>query len=205
MTMSQTVIGIFEQAMQAEDAKAYLIANGFNSEHIEVHSIAGSNFGNLPVAEDENIGDRISRFFRNLFDNEEDARIHAEAASRATTLTVYTTDEDQTKQAVQVLDNFGAVDVDNFVQSGGSGTVGSTSAEADIESLEEANEPLNTDLINTDMLNTDMSGVPGRAGSGTSPFDYEPDDKLQSGAIRQRSRIVDPPRLDSDGINTSQL
>ena len=189
--MAQTVIGIFEQAMQAEDAKAYLIANGFDSDHIEIHGIAGSNYGNLPIAEDESIGERISHFFSNLFENEEDARAHAEAAGRATTLTVYTTDEDQTRQAVQVLDNFGAVDVDNFVQSGGAvdpGISESTAPEAEVlDSAEEANAPLDTDLINTDILNTEILE------NSTS----------DSQTIRRRSRVVDRPESGGSGLNST--
>jgi len=189
--MAQTVIGIFEQATQAEDAKAYLIANGFDAEHIEIHGIAGSNYGDLPIAEDESIGERISRFFSNLFDNEDDARAHAEAAGRATTLTVYTSDEDQTKQAVQVLDNFGAVDVNNFVQSGGAvgtDTIGNTSPEAGIvESAEEANAPLDTDLINTDILNTEILDNP----------------NADIGATGRRSRVV--PGRGLNRTNNSDL
>ena len=115
--MAQTIKGNFEQASQAADAEAYLIANGFDSELIEIDGHSGSN----------------------------------------AIITVYTTDEDQTRQAMQVLDNFGAIDMDNFVQSEGSwdaDTPGNTSAE--VEYAEEANAPLDTDLINTDFLNTDI-------------------------------------------------
>jgi uncharacterized protein (TIGR02271 family) len=128
--MSQTVVGIFEHANQAQEAKAYLIANGFNSQNIDINTVAGSNYGEGTNAdEDTGIGDRISNFFSNLFDDEDDRQSHTDAARRGTTVTVYTTTEDQTAQAVQVLDNFGAVDVNDFAQSGRNS--GSTSAIAD--------------------------------------------------------------------------
>jgi uncharacterized protein (TIGR02271 family) len=132
--MSQTVVGIFEHASQAQEAKAYLIANGFNSQNIDINTIAGSNYGESTGSEEgSGIGDRISHFFSSLFDDENDAQSHSEAARRGTTVTVYTTTEDQTMQAVQVLDNFGAVDVNDFAQSarntgGSTGTFGSTGA-----------------------------------------------------------------------------
>lgn len=200
--MEQTVIGIFEKTTQAEDAKAYLIANGFDSDHIEIHSIAGSNYGTLPIAEDESIGDRISRFFSNLFDNEEDARAHAEAAGRATTLVVHTVDEDQTRQAIQVLDNFGAVDVDNFLPGTphlDANTFGSTSAEDQIlESAVEVNAPLDTDLINTDILNTHILDNPSSAsGSATS------ETNLGSGAVGRRSRVVNRPETNREGLGSN--
>jgi len=196
--MSHTVIGIFEQAVQAEDAKAYLIANGFDDQDIDIHTIAGSNYGNMPVTEDENIGDRISHFFSSLFDNKDEARSHAEAARRATTVTVNTTTEEETKQAVQVLDNFGAVDVDNFIQ--GTEPVGTTTAE-------ETNAPLDTDLINTAILDTDILG--GTPDTGSSSL--RDDDALNTdlpnvgGGILRRSRVADRSRKDIGGGENTNI
>jgi uncharacterized protein (TIGR02271 family) len=152
--MSQTVIGIFEHENQAQEAKAYLVANGFNSQNIDINVIAGSNYDESSTSEQQEggIGDRISNFFSSLFDSDEDANAHISAAKRGTTLTVYTTTEDQTSQAVQVLDNFGAVDVNDFAQSSddrATTQVGTAGADVGIT-------PLDTDLINTDVLNEDL-------------------------------------------------
>lgn len=117
--MSQTVIGIFENTNEAQQAKAYLLANGFTGENVDISTNGGAayssnNTGNQEVRSDEGFGDRISNFFSNLFEDEEDAKIHTEAASRGTTVTVHTRTEEETLQAVQILDNFGAVDVNEF-------------------------------------------------------------------------------------------
>jgi hypothetical protein len=146
--MAQTVIGIFEHANQAEEAKAYLIANGFNSQNIDINMIAGSNYGARTEPEPESeqgLVDRISHFFKHLFEDERERDAHIAAARKGTTLTVHTTTENQTMEAVQILDNFGAVDVDDFAQ-------GNSLAEYDAN----GNEPLDTDLINTDLLDTDI-------------------------------------------------
>jgi uncharacterized protein (TIGR02271 family) len=199
--MSQTVVGIFEHANQAQEAKAYLIANGFNSENIDINSIAGSNYGGAAGREEEDgIGDKISHFFSNLFDDESDAKSHTEAARRGTTVTVYTTTEDQTMQAVQVLDNFGAVDVNDFAQSGrnagsstgtfgstgtlgAAGTFGTTGTPASIDTgsmgyNSGADAPLNTDLVNTDMLDSDILAS---NTSGTETMNPALNDDLDTG------------------------
>jgi uncharacterized protein (TIGR02271 family) len=221
--MSQTVVGIFEHANQAQEAKAYLIANGFNSQNIDINTIAGSNFGEYGETtaspQEEGIGDKISRFFSNLFSDENDVSSHIEAARRGTTVTVYTTTENQTLQAVQILDNFGAVDVNDFAQSArttaagaeSSESIGSTSVTDRMASGTigtdplSANDPLDTDLINTDILDTDFTradsdvnnGVAESGTTGRIPVVEEElqvgKQEVQTGGIRLRSRIVERP------------
>lgn len=213
--MSQTVIGIFEHANQAQEAKAYLIANGFASENIDINTIAGSNYGDNKVHdEDTGLGDRISHFFRSLFDDEDDAHSHSEASRRGTTVTVHTTSENESTQAVQVLDNFGAVDVNDFARSGRTGVPGD-------------NEPLDTDLVNTSILDTNI--LPDNA-AGTErldpAFDDDDDDRIESnsgvipiieeelqvgkqevgtGGLRMRSRIVERPVQENIRLRTEHV
>jgi uncharacterized protein (TIGR02271 family) len=113
--MSQTVIGIFESVNQAQEAKSYLLANGFSSEHVDISNGSATNYGNNNSESDqEGFGDRISNFFKNIFDDEDEASSHIEAAKRGTTVTVHARTEDETLQVVQILDNFGAIDVNEF-------------------------------------------------------------------------------------------
>jgi uncharacterized protein (TIGR02271 family) len=215
--MSQTVIGIFEHANQAQEAKAYLVANGFNSENIDINTIAGSNYGDSTVnQEEDSIGDKIGKFFSNLFSDEDDVSSHVDAARRGTTVTVFANTEDQTLQAVQILDNFGAVDVNDFAQSGrrteatgvSSGTIGTDPLSA--------NDPLDTDLINTDVLDADFTKadvndtVSDTGSTGRIPLIEEElqvgKQEVQTGAVRVRSRIVERPveesiRLRQEHVN----
>jgi uncharacterized protein (TIGR02271 family) len=227
--MSQTVVGIFEHANQAQEAKAYLIANGFNSQNIDINTIAGSNYGSNAVSQqedgsghqEEGIGDKISRFFSNLFSDEEDVSAHVEAARRGTTVTVFTTTENQTLQAVQILDNFGAVDVNDFAQSASAredsrvspGTIGTDPLSA--TDPVSATAPLDTDLINTDILDADFTKDDTRdtdsvSGTGRIPVIEEDlqvgKEKVQTGGVRVRSRIVERPveesiRLRQEHVN----
>jgi uncharacterized protein (TIGR02271 family) len=108
--MSQTVIGIFKHADQAQEAKTYLLANGFESSNVDLSS-GNNNLSGTTSAEDEGTGNRISGFFKNLFDDDDDSSSHIQAASTGTTVTVHTTSEQESQQAAQILDNFGALDV----------------------------------------------------------------------------------------------
>ncbi len=228
--MSQTVVGIFEHANQAQEAKAYLIANGFNSQNIDINTVAGSNYGSNAVnqqedsatrQQEEGIGDKITRFFSNLFSDEDDVSAHVEAARRGTTVTVFTTTEHQTLQAVQILDNFGAVDVNDFAQSASArqnsrvspGTIGTDPLSA--TDPVSATAPLDTDLINTDILDADIThdnvqDNDSRSETGRIPVVEEElhvgKEKVQTGGVRVRSRIVERPveesiRLREEHVN----
>jgi len=117
--MSQTVIGIFEYTNEAQEAKSYLVANGFKSEDVDISANGSAAYDTNSTSAtgtdgEESFGDRISNFFSNLFEDEDDAKGHIEAATKGTTVTVHTRTEDETLQAVQILDNFGAIDVNEF-------------------------------------------------------------------------------------------
>jgi uncharacterized protein (TIGR02271 family) len=212
--MSQTVVGIFEHANQAQEAKAYLIANGFNSENIDINTIAGSNYGDNPAAEtDEGLGDRIGHFFSHLFDDESDAKSHSDAARRGTTVTVYTTTEDQTMQAVQVLDNFGAVDVNDFAQSARStgastGTMSSPGTIGTAGSLDTSSMGYNAgaeDTLNTD---NDIDTGVGRNNDAIPIIEEDLQvgkQEIQTGGVRMRSRIVERPVQESIRLRTEHV
>src|SRR4051794_12169118 len=101
--MTQTVIGIFDKLSQAQDARSYLLANGFSSENVDINAGSSSydTSGSLKskssttdsdgrsTDDDDSIGSRISRFFKNLFTDEHEAASHISAARRGTTVTVH--------------------------------------------------------------------------------------------------------------------
>ena len=83
--MSQTVIGIFQNTNEAQEAKAYLLANGFNSESVDI-SGTGSSAHAGTTGNEEGFGDKVSGFFKNIFENEDDASSHIEAAKNGVTV-----------------------------------------------------------------------------------------------------------------------
>jgi uncharacterized protein (TIGR02271 family) len=123
--MSQTVIGIFEHADQAQEAKTYLLANGFESSNVDLSS-GQSHLTDVSSGEDEGTGSKISGFFKNLFDDDDESTSHIHAASNGTTVTVHTRTDQESQQAAQILDNFGALDVNESYERQRTASTGDT-------------------------------------------------------------------------------
>jgi len=112
--MSQTVIGIFEHSAQAHDAKAHLLANGFSSDNVDITTNSSSTAGTSDSSHEEGIGDRISNFFKHLFSNEDEAASHISAARKGTVVTVHAQTSEDADKASEILNSYGAVDVDDY-------------------------------------------------------------------------------------------
>jgi uncharacterized protein (TIGR02271 family) len=134
--MNQTVVGIFETAAQAQQAAQQLAAAGFSTEHVDVSSStsgsasgsqgSSSNYHNtsgtaVESAADatgrtaEHASDSIGNFFSNLFGGEdsEDARRYSHVARNSgSVVTVHAHSAENAHKAAQILDQAGAVDVD---------------------------------------------------------------------------------------------
>lgn len=108
--MSQTVIGIFEYTSEAQEAKSFLLANGFSNENVDIDAS-----GALSTT-DGDAGDRISGFFSNLFTSNDEAETYTNAGRKGTIVTVHAGDNEEAEKAAQVLDNYGALDVNEFSQ-----------------------------------------------------------------------------------------
>jgi len=97
-----TVIGIFDDINLAEQASSYLLANDFNSENVDIYTS-----GN----EDTTEHNRVDDFFNHLFENEKEANHYASLGRRGTVVTVHTISTREAQEAVDALNNHGAIDV----------------------------------------------------------------------------------------------
>jgi len=111
--MEQTVVGLFEDRSDAQEAMAELIEEGFIEDNIDL-----SNQGTASdvMTDDDTgtgIGDRIANFFNSLFgDDEATARNYTYAASDADAiLTVHVESAERAEVARDILDRNGAMDV----------------------------------------------------------------------------------------------
>jgi hypothetical protein len=107
--MSHTVVGVFSYTSEAQEAKEYLVNNGFNNADIDIATSDG-------VADDheEDFGDRVSNFFSNLFGDDDDTHSnYTEAGRKGTIVTVHARNSDEAQRAAEILDNYGANDVDS--------------------------------------------------------------------------------------------
>jgi len=106
--MRKTIVAIFNSREEAENAAAQLANSGYTRDNIDVSSGKG-------YAEDMHEGESgISRFFRNLFgnDNKESER-YTRVAEGGYIVTVYADSEEEARRASSLLDDFGAIDVDD--------------------------------------------------------------------------------------------
>lgn len=80
--MANTVVGIFEKAIDAQQARSYLLANGFSSSEVDITTSSYDSDTIVPAVkkDNEDFGDRIGNFFKDLFDGDEDeTRRYSEA------------------------------------------------------------------------------------------------------------------------------
>lgn len=112
--MAYTVIGVFESATAANEARHALISQGVGHDQIDV-STADTSQDNPTGEFPEN--DAFHNFFRSLFTgHEHEVRDHTEAARRGTTLTVHVPSREAAGLAQQVLDQHGAVNASEYAR-----------------------------------------------------------------------------------------
>jgi stress response protein YsnF len=121
--MTHTVIGIFDNAQEAQTAAQQLISSGFTQQNIDVSAqdaTAGTTTGTY---RDEEENDGISGFFRSLFGGSDEHRTYSQVARRSTVVTVHAQSQSEAERAADLLDRYGAVDVnERAAQYGYSGT-----------------------------------------------------------------------------------
>lgn len=120
--MTKTVVGIFNDSTAAQDAYERLSDYGFNHDEIDISTNSGLTQQNAGVEnqnrDDDDFGDKVSRFFRNLFDNDNDADRYSSAAKTGTIVTVYADTMERAERAADILDEYGAINVDERASGG---------------------------------------------------------------------------------------
>lgn len=97
-----TVIGIFADPALAEQAADYLLANEFENENIDRHTYDPTRA----------VHDQIGGFFNHLYENQDEADHYASLARNGTVITVHALSTREAQEAVDALNNHGAVNVD---------------------------------------------------------------------------------------------
>lgn len=116
--MTHTVIGFFRNATDAYHAADILKDRGFDDSDIDV-SVNAEN-KDSDVRSNERTG-KIGSFFKSLFsDNENDADRYSRAAVDNSLVTVFTSDHLEAEKAADVLDECGALDIDESTSGYGS-------------------------------------------------------------------------------------
>ncbi len=157
----QTVVGIFDNASEAQKAIDELVNAGFTRSNIDLSAQTGTRSdetysddtyntgatgtmnttGSIvpdrhrntsgtyteEVADDtKDVGDSIGDFFSNLFggDDSNAHKKYSDVARRGSVVTVHAQSEDEAERAADILDDNGAVDVDERATQYGHGAMG---------------------------------------------------------------------------------
>jgi stress response protein YsnF len=117
--MSQTVIGIFDSANEAQNAVQNLVTTGFTRERIDIST--QNNSQRTASGNDDSIGG----FFSSLFGGDDEAKTYSHVARQGSVVTLHAQTREEAERAAQILDRSGAVDVNEkaaqtgFMNSGG--------------------------------------------------------------------------------------
>jgi stress response protein YsnF len=133
--------------------------------------------------DDDSIGDSIGRFFRNLFDNKEEAERYSSVGRRNSIVSVYAESGDQAERVRDILDECGAVDVDEH------------SREFGANAYTRDTETASPDSVSDDERRNAL-GVEGTSDRSIPVIEENVNigkEEVQRGGVRLRSRIVERP------------
>jgi len=201
--MSQTVIGIFESSVEAYQAKQTLLNRGFNPDDIDINSNVDTEDNRTTDGQLTDTTDRIGNFFSRLFDNNDETDKYTKAGRTGIIMTVHTRNMQQALDASNILDDYGAVDVNEFESKMSGNAAFGNSITADYNSTipeDEINTGHTALISDADELNTVSDS------SVTSDLDADIESipviretihigkrSIETGGVRFRSRIIERP------------
>ncbi len=138
--MAQTVIGVFRNVADANQAAQQLMEIGFSQNDVDV----SANYNDKENVKDDDHDDGIGGFFSSLFGDSDDKHRHTEATKSGTLVTVHAQTREEAERASEILDEYGAMDVNDESYRTGTAATGTTTGdvsdkntEASIQVIEE--------------------------------------------------------------------
>ena len=108
--MSHTVVGLFNNSEKARHAVEQLVDDGFERSNIDC-SVSHTERVDAP-AHDRHEESGIEKFFRNLFGDHDDTEKYTRAGRSNSVVTVHAASDYEARRAADLLDDFGAINVD---------------------------------------------------------------------------------------------
>ncbi|MBT1702133.1 YsnF/AvaK domain-containing protein [Chryseosolibacter indicus] len=195
--MSHTIIGIFDSSTEAQNAVENLSANGFTIDQVDItydnqHSVL-ENVDN--DNEPNGFGEKISRFFKSMFDSDEESTRYTNVARHAAIVTVVTDTNEEALRAAEILDSSGAIDVDERSRQ-----IRESTERPHQDLVSSADGALTTDALNDDPEPEETVGTRDRNAIDTNQTIPVIEEQLHvdkrevdKGTVRLRSRIVEKP------------
>lgn len=170
--MPQTVVGLFETETDARRAAEQLESAGVSRSRVDVSR--SNNYTTGQSGGDEEGGSAIGRFFKNLFGDSDDADRYSKLSSSGdySIVTVHASSSDEAERAANLLDDLGAINVDE------------RSAQYDQQRVSSEGQSYDSDR-RTGESNDTISRVQEELQVGKR--------EVESGGVRVRSRIVEKP------------
>jgi stress response protein YsnF len=197
--MAQTVIGFFDNPSEAQSAVQQLEMAGISRQNIDVTSGSQNSqvsSSNRSSDSDREEGSSIGNFFRSLFgsDNDDADRYSTVGKNAQSIVTVHAQSEDQAERAADILDDCGAIDVDERASQYGYERTG-YSRGSDVSSMDRTSDMDRSNISDDD---TTISRIEENLEVGKR--------EVERGGVRVRSRIVERPveesvRLREEHIN----
>jgi uncharacterized protein (TIGR02271 family) len=114
--MAQTVVGLFDNETEAKQAVEQLVNSGFAHDSIDVSAQTDRTADRRTDSDDDDkdsFTDSVGSFFGSLFGSNDEADRYSEVARRLNSIvTVHTQTASEAERAADILDDAGAVDVD---------------------------------------------------------------------------------------------
>ena len=213
--MAHTVIGVFDNVADAQKAVDELVSEGFSRSNIDLsaqtansgnyssdvnsttntsgdgsiipdrHKNTSGTYAEEVVDDTKDVGSSIGNFFSSLFGGGDDADRYSRVADNGTIVTVHAQSDDEAERAADILDDNGAVDVDERAAQYGYGstttgtTVGAVADTTGTGYTDTTNRNLTTDADQTIKVIQENLEVGKR--------------EVERGGVRVRSRIVEKP------------
>jgi len=238
--MRQTVIGLFNKSADAQQAVQRLLSNGFTNDNVDISlsttsgttagttsSTTGSTNFDLDNDDRDEHESGISRFFKNLFgDDDNDADRYSKASRGKSIVTVHAMSDDEASRASDILDDAGAVDVDENANDYNYGTTGAAPVGAFNETTGTSITPgLSADsTMGTTTGTSDLDITSDRGTAYTSDRDITGESDItdkkipiieenievgkrtvQTGGVRLRSRVVEKPVEEDLRLRTERV
>ena len=127
--MAQTVIGLFDDASEARKAVERLTQQGVSRQNIDIRENTTGSTGSVSRDRDDD-ENGITRFFKSLFGDNDDADRYSKAGNTSGCIvTVHADSRDEAERAADILDDCGAIDVDE--RAGGYGETSGSAREVE--------------------------------------------------------------------------
>lgn len=114
--MASTVLGFFDDRLQAEKAQADIAALGIPSSDIQIYSgsLDSKPSRSKKAKAEESFGEKVKRFFTGMsdYDNSGELDYYAEGMRRGGATVAVTADENQIDSVADILNRDGAADID---------------------------------------------------------------------------------------------